>query len=152
MVQTAEVKTGRIFNVRIDHGEDLATELKRIVLENELKSGNIFYLGALMNPRLIVGPLEPVLPPVTNRLDLEGAWEAVGFGTISFSQDGPVIHLHASLGKGRESYTGCIREIAEVYLVIEAVIIEFTGILSVRRDDPLTGLKLPYFMKFIESN
>ncbi len=147
MSQTAEVKKGRIFTIRIDHGDDLIAELKRIIRENEVKTGIISYLGALKNPILVAGALEPVIPTVTNKLNLKGAWDVVGFGTISSSSDGPFLHLHGSVGKGNESYTGCIRESAEVYLVIEAVITEFTGINSIRRDDPLTGQILPFFLK-----
>ena len=148
MVQSSEVKTGRIISIRVDHSEDLIEELTRIVKENDINSGAVYFIGALMNPHIVAGPLEPVTSPVLNRVHLKGAWEIVGFGTISVSDEGHVIHLHASLGHGTDSYTGCVRDKARVYLVIEAVIVEFIGILSIRRDDPLTGVKLPFFIPF----
>jgi len=53
-------------------------------------------------------------------------------GTVYPSEDGPRIHMHVSVGRGRETLTGCLREIATTYLVVEVVILELVG-LSARR-------------------
>ncbi|NTW93032.1 MAG: DNA-binding protein, partial [Methanoregulaceae archaeon] len=89
--------------------------------------------GALMNGRMVTGPEEPVIPPVPHFVMCEGGWEVFGVGTIYPGEGGPHIHYHASVGRSGHALTGCLREKAITYLIIEAVILEFTG-LSARRD------------------
>ncbi|MEM2124207.1 MAG: DNA-binding protein, partial [Methanolinea sp.] len=55
----------------------------------------------------------------------------------------PRVHLHAGAGRGTRAVTGCVRDAAEVYVVVEAVILEVAGIETERVPDPLTGLSLP---------
>ncbi|MGQ9558491.1 MAG: PPC domain-containing DNA-binding protein [Desulfurispora sp.] len=53
----------------------------------------------------------------------------------------PVIHLHASWGRGDRVVTGCIREEATVYLMVEVFVWEITGLAAGRHFDQRLGLK-----------
>ncbi len=144
-MQYAEGKVGRVFLVRFDHGEDFLESLQNFVTDKAVRSGTVQFLGALSEGRLVTGPKKPVVPPEPNFEIIGGGWEIFGFATIL--QDGakPSIHLHASVGRGRQSLTGCLREHAQIYLVVEAVITEFIGMNVKRVPDVKTGLNLPGF-------
>jgi predicted DNA-binding protein with PD1-like motif len=62
--------------------------------------------------------------------------------TIYPSSDGQKLNIHSALGRGRQSLTGCIREKAQVYLIVEAVLFEFSGLNACREMDAKTVLYL----------
>jgi predicted DNA-binding protein with PD1-like motif len=146
-MQYSEGQIGRVFVVRVDDGEDLILSLRQFIIDKNIQAGSIQFLGALMNGRMVTGPEEPVIPPVPHFVMFEGGWEIFGVGTIYPGEGGPHIHYHASVGRSGHALTGCLREKAVTYLIVEAVIIEFTG-LSVRREfDEKMQLHLPVLGK-----
>jgi len=146
-MQYTEGQLGRVFVVRIDDGEDMLVSLREFITDKGIQSGSITFLGALMNGRMVTGPEEPVIPPVPHFVMFEGGWEVFGVGTIYPGEGGPHIHYHASVGRSGHALTGCLREKATTYLIVEAVIMEFTG-LSARHDfDEKTQLHLPQLGK-----
>jgi predicted DNA-binding protein with PD1-like motif len=58
-----------------------------------------------------------------------------------------MIHYHASVGQGINVLTGCLREKASAYLIVEAVLMEFTGIYGKRLQDPASGQFMPMLKK-----
>ncbi|MHB8163915.1 MAG: PPC domain-containing DNA-binding protein [Methanoregula sp.] len=142
-MQYTEGQLGRVFVVRIDDGEDMLVSLRQFVLDKDIQAGSITFLGALMNGRMVTGPEEPVIPPVPHFVMFEGGWEVFGIGTIYPGEGGPHIHYHASVGRSGHALTGCLREKATTYLIIEAVIMEFTGLKARREFDQKTQLHLP---------
>jgi predicted DNA-binding protein with PD1-like motif len=142
-MQYSEGQLGRIFVVRIDNGEDMLISLRRFVHDKGIQAGSIHFLGALMNGRMVTGPEEPVIPPVPHFVMFEGGWEVFGVGTIYPAEGGPHIHYHASVGRSGHALTGCLREKATTYLVIEAVIMEFTGLNARHEFDQKTQTNLP---------
>ena len=142
-MQYTEGQLGRVFVVRIDDGEDMLVSLRQFILDKSIQAGSITFLGALMNGRMVTGPEEPVIPPVPHFVMFEGGWEVLGVGTIYPGDGGPHIHYHASVGRSGHALTGCLREKATTYLVIEAVIMEFTGLKARREFDQKTQLHLP---------
>lgn len=142
-MQYTEAKLGRIFYLRVDHGEDLLSTLQNFVTDKKISAGFIQILGALREGSIVTGPKVAVLPPDPVYVSYDGGWEVVGFATITGGREQPHIHVHASVGRGSEALTGCLRKKAAVYIVIEAVIIEFVGAGIFRRSDPGTGLELP---------
>ncbi|MCX6688399.1 MAG: DNA-binding protein [Methanoregula sp.] len=150
-MQYSEGQLGRVFVVRIDDGEDFLVAMQKFIIDKEIETGTILFLGALKDGRLVTGPEELTHPPVPHFVMFEGGWETFGIGTIYPSDSGPTIHYHASVGRAGHALTGCLREIATTYLVIEAVVLEFTG-LSVRRElDEKTQVHLPVHGKDIGS-
>jgi uncharacterized protein len=141
-VNYSEGRTGRVIIARFDDGEDFVSGMKKLVQKAKLTSGLIFFLGALRSGEIVVGPVEDAIPPEPGWVSLEGVWEVVGIGTL-FQTDGkPSLHLHGSYGRKRQSLTGCLRKIAEVFLVVEVIILELVGTDAQRVYDPLSGLFL----------
>jgi hypothetical protein len=142
-MQYTEGQLGRVFVVRIDNGEDMLISLRQFIEDKSIYAGSILFLGALMNGRMVTGPEEPVIPPVPHFVMFEGGWEVFGMGTIYGGEGGPHIHYHASVGRSGHALTGCLREKATTYLIIEAVILEFTGLTARREFDKKTQVHLP---------
>lgn len=143
-MQYAQGQVGRVFVVRIDNGEDFLVSMQRFITDKGITCGSITFLGALMNGRMVTGPEEPVIPPVPHFVMFEGGWEVFGVGTIYPGEGGvPHIHYHASVGRAGHALTGCLREKAKTFLIIEAIIIEFSGLLGRREFDERTQTSLP---------
>jgi predicted DNA-binding protein with PD1-like motif len=149
-MQYSEGKVGRVFTVRIDDGKDFLQEIQQFVTSMGIQCGTIQFLGAVRSARLVTGPKEPVIPPSPHREEILGGWELLGFATIYPGDEAPSIHLHTAAGRGMHSLTGCLRDRAEVYLVIEAIITEFTGITAKRILDEKTGVNLPLFDRTLQ--
>jgi predicted DNA-binding protein with PD1-like motif len=146
-MQYSEGNLGRVFVLRIDDGEDLIESLKKFVRAKEIESCMALFIGALKEGRAVTGPQLPTIPPVPHWEEYKDGWEVFGMATIYPSAEGPRLHIHSTIGKGREALLGCIREKAGVYLVVEAVLFEFMG-LNVRREwDERTELYLPSLEK-----
>ncbi len=144
-MQYSEGQVGRVFTVRIDDGEDFIREIERFVAAMNIQSGMIHFLGAARTATLVTGPKEPVMPPTPRREEIFGGWELLGLATIYPGEEGPSLHIHTVAGRGIRSLAGCLREKAEVYLVIEAIVTEFVGISARRFPDETTGVNLPVF-------
>ena len=142
-MQYTEGQLGRVFVVRIDDGEDMLVSLRQFILDKGIQAGSVLFLGALMNGRMVTGPEEPVIPPVPHFVMFEGGWEVFGVGTIYPGEGGPHIHYHASVGRSGHALTGCLREKAITYLIIEAIILEFTGLSARREFDKKMQVHLP---------
>jgi hypothetical protein len=142
-MQYTEGQLGRVFVVRIDDGEDLLVSLRQFINDKVIHAGTILFLGALMNGRMVTGPEEPVIPPTPHFVMFEGGWEVFGIGTIFMGEGGPHIHYHASVGRSGHALTGCLREKATTYLIVEAVILEFTGLSARREFDKKMQVHLP---------
>ena len=142
-MQYTEGQLGRVFVVRIDDGEDMLISLRQFINEKSIQAGTILFLGALMNGRMVTGPEDPIIPPVPHFVMFEGGWEVFGVGTIYPGEGGPHIHYHASVGRSGHALTGCLREKAITYLIIEAVILEFTGLSARREYDKKLQVHLP---------
>lgn len=141
-MQYSEGRLGRIFVIKLDNGEDLIASIQKFTKEKMIKSCMALFLGALREGRMVTGPEAPVIPPVSHFEDFNSAWEVFGMATIYPSTGGTGLHIHSSLGRGREALTGCIRERASVYLTVEIVLFEFEGLSAERVFDEKVGLHL----------
>ena len=144
-MQYSEGRFGRVFQVRVDHGEDLLESLEKFVREKGIRCGFAQFIGALKGGRIVTGPKELVLPPDPSFESYEGGWEVFGFASITPGQDGPHLHYHASIGRKREVLTGCLREQATAYIIVEVLIVEISGSMVNRKKDPVAGVELPFF-------
>ena len=133
---------GRIFVLRMDHGEDLIESLQKFLREKKITSCTVLFMGAMRDGRAVTGPRLPVVPPTPNYEAYESAWEVFGMATIYQSIEGPMLHIHSALGRGRQSILGCIRDKAEVYLIVEAVLFEICGLTAERAWDEKMQLYL----------
>ena len=69
----------------------------------------------------------------------------VAVGTIFWLGDEPKIHCHGTSGRGDSVKAGCLREGAETFLVLEAVVTEILDVEAVRELDPVSGMVLLKF-------
>lgn len=141
-MQYSEGSLGRVYVLRMDDEEDMLESIQKFVRVKCIESGMMLFLGAMKNGRAVTGPEKPVIPPVPHFEAFDSAWEVFGMATIYQSAEGPKIHMHSSIGRGRASLVGCIRDRASVYLTLEAVLIEFKGLEARRELDEKSGLYL----------
>jgi uncharacterized protein len=142
-MQYTEGKPGRVFIVRVDHGEDLIATLLQFVRDHQVHSGYIRFMGALESGQVVTGPEVLTLPPDPHFESFSGGWEVIGMATITSDKNGPHLHIHASIGRGNKVLTGCLRGEIITYIVVEAVVTELIGVDVQREQDPVTGLQLP---------
>ncbi len=131
-MEYAKGRIGRVFTVRIDHGDDLILELIKLSELEKIESAVFMLLGALKEGKLVTGPKESIRPPEPVWFGFNEAHEILGVGNI-FQEDGkPKIHLHAGACREDNIKVGCLRGESEVFMVVEAFIFELEGITARR--------------------
>jgi predicted DNA-binding protein with PD1-like motif len=135
-------KIGRVVLARFDHGEQVVPALAGLCEKEGISSGWFFLFGAIRNGRLVAGPRGASLPPDPVWQQFAEPFEIVGMGSIAAGDGSPSIHLHSSLGRGKEVLTGCIRKEGEVFIVVEAMVLEVLGVRATRSPDERSGLEL----------
>jgi uncharacterized protein len=146
-MQYSEGQLGRVFVVRIDDGEDFIVAIQKFIQDTKIQAGSILFLGALRNARMVTGPEEMVIPPDPHFVMFEGGWETFGIGTIYPGDKGPMVHYHTSVGRAGHALTGCLRDVATTYIMIEAVVLEINGLNIRRTFDPKMQVHLPTIQK-----
>jgi predicted DNA-binding protein with PD1-like motif len=139
-----EAKLGRIFILRLQHGERLHEVIESFASEKHLSSALCFFLGGAEDKsKVIVGPKDgAALPPEPMITLLKGVHEACGVGTIFTDEsEKPILHMHASFGRNDNSVTGCVRMGVDVWRIGEVVILELTGGSAKRAKDKATGFE-----------
>jgi hypothetical protein len=135
-------RVGRVVLARFDHGEQVVPALAGLCGKEGISSGWFFLFGAIRNGRMVTGPREASLPPDPVWQEFAEPFEIVGMGSIAAGDGSPSIHLHSSLGRGKEVLTGCIRKEGEVFIVVEAMVLEVLGVRVTRSPDERSGLEL----------
>lgn len=115
---------GRVFAVRIDHGDDVIAELSGLALKEGIRSAFFIMLGAMGEAELVTGPKEKAVPPTTVWSKFDDAREIIGAGNIFWENDAPKIHLHGAAGSSRGMVMGCFRKKAQAFMVVEVFIVE----------------------------
>ena len=144
-MQYSEANMGRIFIVRLEHGDRLPDTIEEFAVQRNLKSALVLYLGgAERGSKVVVGPQDGDDPkPVPVVTTLAGVSEAEGVGTIFTDEAGrPKLHLHAAFGRQANSITGCTREGVTVWQIGEVIIIELVDHTAGRKIDLRTGFEL----------
>ncbi|MCL6636010.1 MAG: DNA-binding protein [Peptococcaceae bacterium] len=145
-MQYGKGTAGRSFVLRVEHGEDLLQAVKELARRENIRQAVLWALGALGRARLVVGPREAVLPPEPVWREVSEPGEILATGNIFWDEQEPIIHLHASWCRGDTVITGCIREVAAVYLMAEVFVWEIAGLDAVRQFDRRLGLKALHFL------
>jgi predicted DNA-binding protein with PD1-like motif len=140
-----EANLGRIFILRLEHGDRLPDVIEEFAKNHQIKSAIVHFLGgADTKSKVVVGPEDgtaaELRPMVT---ELMGTSEAMGTGTIFLNEsDTPKLHLHAAFGRNRETIAGCTREGVKIWHIGEVVIFELLHTKAKRKVDLVTGLEL----------
>jgi len=125
-----EAKLGRIFILRLNHGECLHEVIEKFATEKQVSSALCFFLGGAEDKsKVVVGPKDgAALPPEPMVTLLRGVHESCGVGTIFTDEQGkPKLHMHASFGRNDTAVTGCVRMGVDVWQIGEVVILELAG-------------------------
>jgi predicted DNA-binding protein with PD1-like motif len=144
-------RIGRVFTVRIDHGEDLILELIKLAELEHIESAVFILLGALKEGKLVTGPKENIRPPELIWSGFDDAHEILGVGNIFLEDRKPKIHMHVGAGRGDSVKLGCLRDESEVFMVVEAFVLELEGISARRITDKKQGFAPVSFGKVSNS-
>ena len=144
-MQHTQASLGRIFVIRLEHGEEMPEALEQFASEHGITSGLAIMIGGLDDgSKLVVGPEDGTALPVNPMVRaLCGVHEVAAVGTLFPDADGqPVLHMHAACGRSDRTTTGCTREGIAAWQVLEIILVELTDLDAVRRQDPDTGFAL----------
>ena len=141
-MQIAEGRVNRVFIIRLEDGEQLPQTVEAIAREKSIHIGLVLLVGGARDGTLVVGPETTTPHPIPMLRAFTDGHEILGIGTLADGTQGPELHMHASLGRGDEARTGCIRKGIHTYLVGEIVILELSGFQASRTLDPVSGFHL----------
>ncbi len=141
----SQAEMGRIFVIRLEHGEILHKEIEEFALKKSVKAGFLIVIGgADKGSKLVTGPEDGNDYPVTPiNYILQNVHEAAGTGTIFPDKKGkPIVHLHLACGRNEQTKTGCIRQGVKVWEVMEVILVELEFSRAKRLYEEKTGLEL----------
>jgi len=143
-MKASEGQLGRIFVLRLEHGDIVPDCIERFAIEKGISVANVILVGGIGGGEIVSGPRRSdVMPPESMLLPVDGAYEVAGLGIIAPDEEGkPVLHIHAALGRAGHTMTGCLRPGVTAWLVAEAVIYEITGTRAIRKKDSKSGFTL----------
>ncbi len=143
-MKTSEGRMGRVFVLRLEDGDVVPDIIEKFAAEKGIKVGHVILIGGIGGGQVVVGPRDSkAMPPEPVLLPVDGAHEVEGVGIIAPDKDGkPVLHIHASLGRGGRTLTGCLRPGVKTWLVGEALIYEIVGVDVKRLPDKKSGFSL----------
>lgn len=135
-------KAGRIIVAKFEDREEILKNIIELAKKETIKNAIIYLLGGIREGKIVVGPEKDEIPPIPIWREIKESHEVFGMGTIFWEGDTPKVHFHGAFGKRDIVKVGCLREISETFLVLEAVIIEIEEIKAIRKFDPSSGLSL----------
>jgi len=140
----SEGKLGRVFLLRLEDGDKLPDCVEEFCAAQGVKHGQALLVGGIAGGEIVVGPEKTdERPPKPVRLPIEEAHEVLGVGVIAPDADEkPVMHIHASLGRGPAAKTGCLRPGVNTWLVGEVVIYELAELKASRKVNADAGFAL----------
>ena len=143
-MRASEGRPGRVFVIRLEHGDVLPGCIERFAEEKGISVGHVVLVGGIGEGEVVVGPRRSdERPPEPMLLPVDGAHEVAGVGVLAPGEDGrPVLHIHAALGRSGKTTTGCLRPGVKTWLVGEAIIHEILGANVMRLKDAESGFAL----------
>lgn len=135
-------KAGRVFVVKFEDGENPLEELIDLAKKEIIYSGIFWLLGGLKGGKFVVGPKSSELPPIPIWREIIGNNEILGIGTIFPYNDEPRIHLHGVYGREDSVKMGCLRDDPQVFLVLEAIVMELLEVEVKRELDEKSNMVL----------
>jgi uncharacterized protein len=136
---------GRAFVARFEDGEPILETLIELIKREAVRAGVLYLVGGVTKGKIVVGPEREELPPTPEWRELAESHETLAIGTIFWEGSEPKIHLHGAFGKKDAVRVGCLREQGDTFIILEAIILELTGITATRALDPLSKMVLLTF-------
>ena len=143
-MKASEGQFGRVFVIRLEHGDVLPDCLEKFADRQGVSVANVIMVGGIGGGQVVVGPRQSgEMPPEPMLLPVDGAHEAVGVGVLAPDTDGKsVLHVHAALGRSGSTLTGCLRPGVNTWLVGEVILCEILGAKATRIKDSESGFAL----------
>ncbi len=143
-MKASEGRIGRVFVIRLEHGDAVPESIERFAEENEVSVGHVILVGGIGGGEVVVGPRRSEeRPPEPMLLPIDGAHEVAGVGVLAPGEDGrPQLHMHAALGRSGKTTTGCLRPGVTTWLVAEAILYEILDAKVARLMDAESGFEL----------
>ena len=143
-MKTSEGRIGRVFVIRLEHGDVVPECIERFAEEHGVSVGHVILVGGIGGGEVVVGPRRSEeRPPEPMLLPIDGAHEVAGVGVLAPSEDGrPILHIHAALGRSGKTITGCLRPGVTTWLVAEAILYEILDAKVARLMDNESGFEL----------
>ena len=135
-------KTGRVFVVKFEEGENPLEELKKLTIKENLKASVFWLIGGIKEGRIVAGPVDNQLPPKPIWKEISENNEMLGIGTIFLYENEPRIHLHGVFGRENSVKMGCLREGSKVFLILEAIVMEILDTTAKRVLDDKSNIVL----------
>lgn len=132
---------GRCIVARFDDGDPVLQNLETLAKKEKIRAAVVYLVGCVTEATLVVGPDKEELPPAPGWEVLE-SHETLGIGTIFREGNEPRFHFHGSFGKRDNITVSCLRGKANTFLVLEAIILEITGVTARRELDPKSNMAL----------
>ncbi len=143
-MKTSEGRIGRVFVIRLEHGDVVPECIERFAEEHGVSVGHVILVGGIGGGEVVVGPRRSEeRPPEPMLLPIDGAHEVAGVGVLAPGEDGrPILHIHAALGRSGKTTTGCLRPGVTTWLVAEAILYEILDAKVARLMDNESGFEL----------
>lgn len=138
-------EAGRVLVARFEDGEPILETLVEMIKREDIRAAVVYLLGGVTESRIVVGPEREELPPTPEWRDLAESHETLAIGTVFWEGSEPRIHLHGAFGKKDSVKVGCLREQGKTFIILEAIILELSGITATRALDPLSKMVLLSF-------
>ena len=143
-MKASEGQVGRVFVIRLEHGDIIPECLERFAEEKQISVGQVVMIGGIGEGQVVVGPRRSnEIPPEPMLVPVDGAHELMGLGVIAPDKTGkPMLHVHGSLGRSGKATTGCLRPGVSTWTVGEVIVCEILGTTAVRVLDEKTKFEL----------
>jgi len=144
LMKACEGQTGRVFVIRLEHGDVMPECIERFAEEKRISVGYAILVGGIGGGEVVVGPRRSEeRPPQPMLLPVDGAHEVLAVGVLAPNEDGkPVLHIHGALGRAGKTMTGCLRPGVTTWLVGEVILYEILGVDVARVMDKESGFAL----------
>lgn len=133
---------GRVIVLKFEDGDSLLDGIIEVAKNERVKAGFFFLLGGMRSAGMVCGPVEPVLPPEPSWQGFADGREILGIGSVFLKDGEPAVHLHGAVGKSGTTLTGCVRKDDKVFLVVEAMLLEVSGIEASKVVSEKTGIAM----------
>lgn len=140
-----EAKLGRIFILRLEHGDIVTETIQNFAKDKNITSAYIQIVGgAEKDSKIVVGPVDgTAAKPEKVYHHTSGVSEMFGVGTLFTNEGGePKLHLHSSFGRGDKANTGCCWPGVSTWHIGEVIIHELTDHTALRRLNKDNGFEL----------
>lgn len=140
-----EATTGRVFILRLEHGDIVTDTIEMFAKQKQIKSAYVQILGgADKNSTIVVGPADGnAEKPEKIFFHTPGVAEMAGVGTIFTNESNdPKLHLHAALGRDGKTFTGCCWPGVKTWHIGEVIIQELITDSAVRKLNRSNGFEL----------